>query len=826
MEQEKEYFVFISYSSLDNEWAIWLRHELEHYHLPASFNGRTDVRDNLRKVFRDRDELSAGPEWDEQVSKALRETNNLIVICSPNAAKSDAVNKEVETFIALGKEDHIFPFIVEGNTPAECFPRSLSHSKLGGDVNKDGGRDIAFVKVVAGMLKVSFPSLWDRYEIEKAEEERRNREQRDKLLIMQSRFLAEKANTLIDDGDSYLARLLALEALPKDLENPERPYVLEAEMALRNSSGLNSAVFRGHTNWVNTIFVNNSQLISGSRDGTIILWDIETGEKLKIFAISSQDITAICCNNHIIVAGTIGGDIYILNAGTGEIIKRWAAHLLRINSLFLDSEQLISCSNDCKIKIWDIKAGYCIRELSGYYMSYDNRQIVSVSRSHIYIWDRKKREYIHDIHLPVFYKPTAITYDGDIIVTGHSNGMIRIWKADSEDPIYSIQGHDDEISTIIFGNNILLSGSKDRCIKVWMFDEQKQIKCKSIFEGHTSGISSIIVQGDNFISCSRDDTIRKWAFQNYVGNKNIRLDGDGIKCNVHIYNNSIIAGFGDHGNKALHIWNISTRSHITNLRTGPGNPTAITHNGNYIICGSFKTIKIWDNRFSLIRTIKGHNGQITALSSIEKYITSGSWDHVIKLWNMTTGDLVHTFVGHTDTIYSLSITNDYIISGSGDNTIRIWDIQTGKCIHILEGHKDRIIAIEQNDEYVFSASWDTTIRIWDKKTWKCICSLEGHTSRITSLAYNSEYLISGSEDKTIRVWNPMSKYCITVFDTSRFGNVNSVAFDGKVIVAGFYDSKIIAIWDYPSLHILINKTSQQFKNRQLTHEERKKYYLD
>ena len=48
----KEYFVFISYSSLDDVWAIWLKHELDHYHLPASFNGRTDVRDNLRNVFR------------------------------------------------------------------------------------------------------------------------------------------------------------------------------------------------------------------------------------------------------------------------------------------------------------------------------------------------------------------------------------------------------------------------------------------------------------------------------------------------------------------------------------------------------------------------------------------------------------------------------------------------------------------------------------------------------------------------------------------------------------------------------------------------------
>lgn len=48
MEQNKEYFVFMSYSSLDNEWAIWLGHELEYYHLPASFNGRTGAKGLVR----------------------------------------------------------------------------------------------------------------------------------------------------------------------------------------------------------------------------------------------------------------------------------------------------------------------------------------------------------------------------------------------------------------------------------------------------------------------------------------------------------------------------------------------------------------------------------------------------------------------------------------------------------------------------------------------------------------------------------------------------------------------------------------------------------
>ena len=127
MEQNKDFFVYISNSGLDN---------------------------------------------DEQVQKALEDANNLIVICSPHSAKSDAVNKESEIFIALGKKDHIFSFIGEGDKPEDCFPPVHKHSKLGGDINKDGNPNIVFIKkIIAGMLNIGFPELWNRYEIEKVEKE-------------------------------------------------------------------------------------------------------------------------------------------------------------------------------------------------------------------------------------------------------------------------------------------------------------------------------------------------------------------------------------------------------------------------------------------------------------------------------------------------------------------------------------------------------------------------------------------------------------------------------------------------------------------------------
>lgn len=136
MESNSKYFAFISYKSEDVEWAIWVQHELEHYHLPALYNGREDVRQDLRPVFRDIDELSAG-NLPEQIKQALVNSQNLIVICSPQAAESPWVNQEVETFISLGRIDRIFPFIVEGNSPKEFFPPSLlnlpkNEERLGG----------------------------------------------------------------------------------------------------------------------------------------------------------------------------------------------------------------------------------------------------------------------------------------------------------------------------------------------------------------------------------------------------------------------------------------------------------------------------------------------------------------------------------------------------------------------------------------------------------------------------------------------------------------------------------------------------------------------
>ena len=171
MERGKEFYAFISYKREDEKWAQWLQDKLEHYKFPTNLNGRTDLPKHIRPTFRDVTDSTPGL-LAEEIDKALRNSEWLIVICSPRSAKSQWVCKEAQTFIDLGRADHIIPFVIEGtpfsNDPAtECYPDALlsltgSQELLAANIN-EMGRDAAAIKVVARMFNLRFDALWQRY---------------------------------------------------------------------------------------------------------------------------------------------------------------------------------------------------------------------------------------------------------------------------------------------------------------------------------------------------------------------------------------------------------------------------------------------------------------------------------------------------------------------------------------------------------------------------------------------------------------------------------------------------------------------------------------
>lgn len=170
---EYRYWAFISYSSKDRRWAAWLHRWIERYGIPAQLlNHRTPLGEpppkRLRPVFRDRDELPASSDLGSAIENALTASRFLIVICSPNAATSRWVDREVESFVAMGRRARILALVVDGEPGAEgghgCFPPALSMlDPLAADARSTGdGTRGAILKLIAGMLGVSFDDLKQR----------------------------------------------------------------------------------------------------------------------------------------------------------------------------------------------------------------------------------------------------------------------------------------------------------------------------------------------------------------------------------------------------------------------------------------------------------------------------------------------------------------------------------------------------------------------------------------------------------------------------------------------------------------------------------------
>ena len=164
MESENfKYYAFISYSHKDKKIARKLQKRLQSYHLPSKLmQSHPDLPKKLSPVFIDEANLVAK---EESLTEAIREyldaSNYLILICSPDSAKSPYVNDEVEYFIKLGRRNHIIPLIAGGlprskDTDSECFPPEILKlprelEPLGIDIKTFGERD-SFLRVIATML--------------------------------------------------------------------------------------------------------------------------------------------------------------------------------------------------------------------------------------------------------------------------------------------------------------------------------------------------------------------------------------------------------------------------------------------------------------------------------------------------------------------------------------------------------------------------------------------------------------------------------------------------------------------------------------------------
>ena len=171
------YSAFISYSRQDIRLARWLQSALESYRMPRRLVGTPTpygpVPGRFRPVFLDQSDLTAAPDLLDELSHSLADSGHLIVLCTPQAARSDWVDQEIRLMQALGRGADILAALFEGDEH-ESFPPALvgpggSRQPLAADFRKSGdGRRLALLKLVAAMSGIGLGELVHREESRRA----------------------------------------------------------------------------------------------------------------------------------------------------------------------------------------------------------------------------------------------------------------------------------------------------------------------------------------------------------------------------------------------------------------------------------------------------------------------------------------------------------------------------------------------------------------------------------------------------------------------------------------------------------------------------------
>ncbi|MDP2767727.1 MAG: hypothetical protein Q8O41_09815, partial [Candidatus Methanoperedens sp.] len=128
----------------------------------------------------------------------------------------------------------------------------------------------------------------------------------------------------------------------------------------------------GHSDWVLAVAVtaDGRRAISGSRDKTLKVWNLETGKELHTLAGHTGSVSAVAVmpDGRRAVSGSGDRTLKVWDLETGKELRTLAGHgdLVSTVAVTPDGRHAVSGSYDCTLKVWDLETGKELRTLAGH----------------------------------------------------------------------------------------------------------------------------------------------------------------------------------------------------------------------------------------------------------------------------------------------------------------------------------------------------------------------------------------------------------------------------------------------------------------------------
>jgi WD40 repeat protein len=653
--------------------------------------------------------------------------------------------------------------------------------------------------IVALLLSVGTWALDQRSAARAAEKEARSAQVQAASLAM-AFASGTQLSTRVD-----AALLLALNGYDLSDRTETRSSMIAALEAALGSQAI--VMLRGHDRSVESLAASPDGrfVASGGSDGTIVLWNARTHEKMGAPLSVGSPVWSVAVRPDGLLASAGGdGEVRLWDTATHEERLPPIAGGAKIRSVaFSPGGRFLAVGGEKgRVQLWEVGGRKKIATLStspyggdqvwGLVFSKNGRYLFGASTetceptgfsgaeasAYLTIWDVRKHKALRTQEDDGAGCAVAASPDGRMLATSGLGGVVQLWDGTGRKKLGRLVAtrHPAAVRSVAFDSTgrLLAAAGFDQDVRLWNVRTRKRFG--PTLEGHSGTVDGVaFVPGSrSVVSAGSDGTVRIWASRP-LHRLDHPLPGHAQAISglaVDSATGTVLSG-GEDG--MVRFWDVETPKELAPPLRASSNRT---ESGS----GSIPDV---------------------AVSRDGATIASASEDGSVRLWNALTHEQVGTTMRQGDRVWAVAISPDgrLVASGGPDDRILLWDTATSKHrkLATLRGHADAVrdVAFSPDGETLASASFDHTIRLWNVRTRKPIAVLRGHTGYVFSVAFSPDgsVLASGGDD-TVRLWNVRTHRQIGEPLRGHAGYVYRVAFspDGGMLASAGIDGTV-RLWD-------------------------------
>lgn len=480
------------------------------------------------------------------------------------------------------------------------------------------------------------------------------------------------------------------------------------------------AVFRGHEKpVVSVVFASDGRCFaSGSRDGTIRVWDAASGVQVLRLDGHRDGVQCVAYSpdGRRLASASRDRTVRLWDSARGTELACLRGHLERVWCIAFspDGRYLLSGGDDWTLRIWDIERAVEVRccrlrglSEQGAVLSVafapDGRHFLSgLADGTIRIWDTTGavapgRLLGHEGAVDGL----AFTPDGSRFASTGAEGVVRTWDARTGAAVSQFEAGGYWIAGLAFSpdGRRLAGGCSDRSVRVWDVDRAIEVRC---LRGHESRVREVAFSPDGrwLVSASDDRTVRLWDPSSGVDRGRLRDHAATIRVLAFAPDGRHLVSGAEDGD--LRLWDAGRATLRGCLRegtdgggTGPVLCLAFSREGSRVASGTKDgAVRVWEvpgGRELCCCRASGGAILSVAFAPDGRCLACGTWEGKIHVWDAVSGAERLCLRGHTDAVWRLVFSEDgeRLVSGSADGTFRVWDVCGGACLAVNAGRGDR-----------------------------------------------------------------------------------------------------------------------------------------